>query len=77
MPDGTKVSVAQGIPEAKIYTQELRFVPDELTEYNSRKSACSKNFMQELTPEQAAQITEENIKVKLGSKLWFRMCDMS
>jgi hypothetical protein len=68
MPDGSMERVADGIPDAHVYTQELRMSLDELAAYKTREAACSRHFVGDLTPEKVQKLTEDSERKRLGSK---------
>ena len=68
MPDGSKLQVAAEIPDATIFTQELRLSADELEAYEAREATCSKLFVGELTPEKVSKMSDEAGRKQLGSK---------
>ncbi|KAL1594626.1 hypothetical protein SLS60_010387 [Paraconiothyrium brasiliense] len=67
--NGNLVKVGDKLPPANIYTQEMKYAPDELEAYQKREQSCSKNFAQSLSTDKMPDFEKDKDTRKgLGSK---------
>ncbi|KAH7096015.1 P-loop containing nucleoside triphosphate hydrolase protein [Paraphoma chrysanthemicola] len=77
MADKKLVKVAEGIPPAKIFTQELRLSTDELAAYKVREEACTKHFAGTLTPEKLQELAESKLERKKTGSTFAKLSVLS